>query len=68
MLGELLDKNHKRSIEADSTVLKVAGKYIGAVSYQLTDGGRGEKSVLRVTENLSMCDRGGALYSVKAIV
>jgi hypothetical protein len=35
----------------------------GAVSNQLTDGGRGG-GVLGVTVNVFMCDRGGALYSV----
>jgi hypothetical protein len=39
----------------------------GAVSYQLTHGGRGRES-LGKTVNLLMCDREGALYSVHVIV
>jgi hypothetical protein len=39
----------------------------GAVSYQLTHGGRGE-SMVGMTVNLLMCDSGGALYSVHAMV
>jgi hypothetical protein len=51
--------------------LLVSGSYqnyhneAATVSNQLTDvGRRGEESVLGVSVNLFMCDRGAALYSV----
>ncbi len=49
-------------------VLMVAGSYKnGTVSYQLTDGGRAGRKVFlgMLLLNMNMCDRGGALYSVK---
>ncbi len=50
-------------------MLVVSGSYQnypnGAVSNQLTDDEGSGDSVLRVTVNLLMCDRGGALHSVR---
>jgi hypothetical protein len=58
-------RGHMRVLSSQEVI---KNNHNGALSYQLTYCGIERESMVGVTVNLLVCDSGGALYSVHAIV